>query len=151
MSQFKFKPHGEFSVATEGRILVVRTIGPWNEELIRLYSRTVTENVEALAGAPWGMLGVVADEGLHTPDSFAATVETVRKHRARGRIASAVILQNVSAREIVRSMFSRLYTEAGEPFAFFENEESARSWLSEKLVEAIDWENRESKQHNESE
>ena len=137
MSQFKFMPHGEFSVATEGRILVVRTVGPWNEELIRLYSRTVAENVEALAGAPWALLGVISDEGLHTPDSFSATVETVRKHRIRGRIASAIILQHVSAREIVRSMFSRLYTEAGEPFAFFEDEESARGWLSEKLAEAI--------------
>ncbi len=136
MGRFKFAPHGEFSVSTEGRILVVRTTGPWNEELIQLYSQTVADNVEALAGAPWGMLGVISEEGLHTPNSFSATVATVRRHRTQGRTASAVVLHQVSAPEVVRNIFTKLYTEAGEPFAFFDDEASARSWLMERLREA---------------
>ncbi|OQA34074.1 MAG: hypothetical protein BWY57_00759 [Betaproteobacteria bacterium ADurb.Bin341] len=136
MGRLKFAPHGEFSVSTEGRILVVRTTGPWNKELIQLYSQKVTENVEALVGAPWGMLGVISEEGLHTPDSFSATVATVRRHRTQGRTASAVVLQNVSAPETVRKIFTKLYTEADEPFAFFDDEALARSWLAERLREA---------------
>lgn len=136
MPHTKFRPHGSLTVEIDGRVLVVRAQGPWNAELSELYGENVQAQVNQLAGAPWGLLGVISDEGVHTPDSFAVSVDIVRAHRKLGRSASAIIFRYQDSPLIARRVFEKLYNEAGEPHAFFEDEAAACQWLNEQISSA---------------
>ncbi len=135
MKPLEFEPLGDFSVAAENHFMVARITGPWNEELARLFGRKANDCAELLAGTSWVLMATIINEGMHTPDTFSATVEMVRQHRQKGRTATALVLKDVDGAEIVRSVFSRLYKKAGEPHAFFDDEISARAWLIERLSE----------------
>lgn len=128
-----FRPHGAISVNTEDRILIVRAQGPWNAELSQLYGEMVQSQVQALAGAPWAVLGVISREGVHTPDSYSVQVDIIREHHALGRVASAIVFHYFDSPQIARRVFAKMYSEAEEAHEFFEDEESARHWLSEQL------------------
>ena len=131
-----FPPHGKLDIRVDGRILVLRAEGPWNAELTRLYTELVEKHINALAGQPWALLGFVVNEGIHTPDSYAIQLQAVREHRQKGRVATAVVFERLDSEQFVRIVFDKLYNEAGEPHAFFDNEAAACAWLEERLREA---------------
>lgn len=132
----KFRPHGELAVFTEGRVLVMRASGPWNAEFSQLYDEVVQKQVVKLSGAPWALLGIISEEGVHTPESFAVSVNIVRAHQKLGRVATAIIFHYQDSPLIARRVFEKMYEEAGEPHAFFDDETAARQWLNERLVAA---------------
>lgn len=132
----RFRPHGELAVFAEGRILVMRASGPWNAELSLLYGEIVQMHVLKLSGAPWALLGIISEEGVHTPESFAVSVNIVRAHQKLGRVASAIIFHYQDSPLIARRVFEKMYEEAGEPHAFFDDEAVARQWLNERLTAA---------------
>ena len=136
MDHSKFRPHGALSVNTEGRVLVMRAQGPWNAEFSQLYGETVQAKEQELSGAPWVLLGIVSDEGVHPPDSFAVQLEIIRAHQKQGRVGTAIIFRYQDSPLIARRVFEKLYNEAGEPHAFFDDEAAARQWLSERLIAA---------------
>lgn len=131
-----FRPHGTFSVNTEGRVLVMRAQGPWNAEMSELYGQSVKQQVQELSGAPWVLLGVISEEGVHTPDSFIVSVDIIRAHKKLGRVGTAIIFRYQDSPLIARRVFEKLYNEADEPHAFFADEPAARQWLSERLTAA---------------
>ncbi len=133
MQRTHFPPHGVYSLAIEGRILVMHAQGPWNEELTSQYGVDVHQFTEALAGLPWALLGVVKREGVHTPESYRLQREILEAHRMKGRVATAIVFDYDDAPQIAKRVFDKLYTEAGEPHAFFDDEVSARIWLIERL------------------
>lgn len=135
MNRIKFMPQGDFYVATEKQIMVARITGPWNEELAHLFGRKANECADSLSGTHWALLATIFNDGMHTPDTFDATVQMVRQHRQKGRTATALVLRDVDGQEIVRKVFSRLYEKAGETYAFFDDEASARCWLEDRLGE----------------
>lgn len=133
----KFDPHGSHELAIEGRILVMRTRGPWNAEQVAAYARDQQEKAAELAGRPWALLAFVSGIGLHTADAIDAMVEIVTAQRRTGRCGSALIIApDAEAPIIVEERFRWIYGLAGEPCAFFDDEDSARRWLAERLAEA---------------
>lgn len=103
--------------------------GPWNREMIDFFNASTGALLHELVGAPWGILAVVSEDGMHTPDSYAAMVEGIRRQRETGRCATAVILDQVFGEPMVRRVLAQMYRDAGEPATFFEDETSARAWL----------------------
>ena len=83
---------------------------------------------------PWVLLGIVSGEGVHLPDSFVIQTEIIRAHQKQGRAGTAVIFRYQDSPLIARRVFEKLYNEAGEPHAFFDDEAAARQWLSERLA-----------------
>lgn len=134
MNTAQFRPHGAYSVHAEGRILVVATSGPWNKELIEVFGMEVATLVNQLAGAPWGALGIVTKDGMHTPASYAAVVAGVRIQQSFGRVATAIILKDIEGPALVESILHRMYTEAGETHAFFAEEAEACAWLNAQIA-----------------
>lgn len=128
-----FCPHGTYALHIEGRILVSHVSGPWNRELIEDYVGAITAMIGKLAGSPWAMRATVTKNGMHTPESYAGLVEGIRRQRPLGRVATAVILCDVEAPTIVRSVLEKMYIEAEEPHAFFDDETSANAWLADRL------------------
>jgi hypothetical protein len=125
--------HGHFEITLEGRILVNRTWGPWNRELILAYREEMDRIVNRLAGERWAMLAFASKEPMHTPDSLAEMVAAIAHQRMQGRCATAVVLQDVVGEGMVKMILSRMYTEAGEPFIFADDADHARSWLQSQL------------------
>lgn len=136
MYMVSFPVHGSYQLATEGRLLVVHTRGPWNREHILDYINTLEARLLELAGNPWAVLAFVAEEGMHTPDSFDQMVDAIRRQRSIGRCGTAVLLQEVFAESVVRDILSRMYDAAGEPHRFFDDELAARAWLAERLAQS---------------
>jgi len=128
--------HGIFSIHVEGRMLVLHSTGPSNRELVEELSKAEKAALAELAGAPWGLLATITDEVMHTPESYAAMVETIRRHREMGRCATAVIFDHVFGDAMVRRVLERMYHEAGETAQFFDDEASARAWLLDQIEQA---------------
>lgn len=136
MNRGVFYPHGIFGVTVDGRILVMRTRGPWNKDFVDMYCLTVAMEAASLEGAPWGLLATISDEGMHTPDSFLAMQAQVAEQRKQGRCATALIFDHLNEERAVREMFKRMYQAVGEPHAFFTHEPSARQWLLKEIARA---------------
>lgn len=130
------KIHGRFDVSIRGRILVSRTWGPWNLEFVHAYRKDMDRKVRSLAGRPWAMLALTGGEPIHTPESLAEMVHTIRHHRTLGRCGTAIVMVNVDATNLIRLMLSSMYAQAGEPCFFPDDEASAIAWLEARIAEA---------------
>jgi hypothetical protein len=131
-----FNPHGSHELAVQGRILQVRTRGPWNEEEVQRYVQSFARCVDQLAGAPWGVLAIVQGEAIHTPESQQGMVNAIVQHRRTGRCATALLLQLEIAPGLVRKLLIRMYAQAQEPCEFFDDEASAKAWLLTRIESA---------------
>lgn len=117
-------------------MLVLHSTGPSNRELVAELSKAEEVLVAELAGAPWGLLAKIAEEVMHTPESYDAMVKTIRRQRETGRCATAVIFDHVFGDAMVRRVLERMYHDAGEPVQFFDDEASARTWLLKQIEQA---------------
>lgn len=136
MTKSAFQPHGQFEYAVRGRVLHLRTRGPWNRELIEQYKADLAQKMAPLFGAPWGVLATVVEEGIHTPESLESMVEGIRAHRKLGRCGTAVVFERVYGESLVRNMLERMYRQAAEPVAFFHDSDEALIWLLAR-IEAV--------------
>lgn len=126
--------HGRFEVAAMGPILISRTWGPFNLECILAYREQVNLQAKSLAGRSWAMLAITIGTPLHTPDSMAEMICTIRQQRQLGRCATAVVLVEVDVASIVKSMLTAMYNQAEEPFIFADDEASATQWLEAQIA-----------------
>ena len=128
--------HGRFELTAKGQILVSRTWGPFNVECIHAYRDHLNLLVESLAGKRWAMLAVTFGTPLHTPESMAELVNTIQQQRKLGRCATAIVLVDVEAENIMKSMLTAIYKQAEEPFIFANDEASAALWLEDQITKA---------------
>jgi hypothetical protein len=131
-----FKPHGSHQLEVQGRILQVHTRGPWNAEEVQRYVQSFSSCVDQLTGKPWGVLAFVYGEAIHTPESQQRMVDAIVLHRRTGRCATAVLLRVDIPPDFVRAIFTRMYAQAQEPSAFFDDEAVARAWLITQIANA---------------
>ena len=80
------------------------------------------------------MLAITIGTPLHTPDSMAEMICTIRQQRQLGRCATAVVLVEVDVASIVKSMLTAMYNQAEEPFIFADDEASATQWLEAQIA-----------------
>lgn len=128
--------HGRFEVSANGQILLSRTWGPFNVECVHAYRDYLNLQVKSLAGQKWAMLAVTIGMPLHTPDSLAEMVNTIRQQKKLGRCATAIVLVDVEVENVVKSMLTSLYNQANEPFIFADDEASATIWLEAQIAGA---------------
>lgn len=134
MMDYQSAIHGRFEVAAKGQILISRTWGPFNVECILAYRDHVNLQVKSLAKQRWAMLAVTIGTPLHTPDSMAEMVNTIDQQRKLGRCATAIVLVDVEAENLVKSMLTTMYNQANEPFIFADDEASAAIWLETQIT-----------------
>ena len=135
-TQKHYPMHGSYLMFTRDRILHSTVCGPWNLEAVQSYARAFKQHADELYGQPWGTLGILQGEPVHTTESKDALVAAIREQRANGRCGTALLLQTDSPQAIIKLLFSNMYAEAGEPVAFFEDEESALGWLAKQIESA---------------
>lgn len=133
--QSMFPPHGESSITVEDQILVVRTQGPWNRELVLTAGEIVLAKAKEFEGRPWCLLGIIYGDGLHTPDAYQEMIHAIRTQQTIGRNGTALVLVDVGDSRFYRDIYARMYGAAEEPVQFCADEAAARDWIATRLAQ----------------
>ncbi|WP_102797103.1 hypothetical protein [Bowmanella denitrificans] len=131
-----FRAHGSFSLALDGRVLLLHGEGPGNAELIESYQQAVQEYRQALSGQPWGNLVVLHGESLLTHDAVQLMNISIGRSKASGMVAAAVVLADANYPGLVEQLWRQIYQGAEMPHAFFTDQQSAHLWLLEQIKNA---------------
>jgi hypothetical protein len=126
----KFTEHGLFEVKTEGKLLLVNAIGPFNEELLIKYENALESCIQSLEAAPWNQIITLHQLSLFTPEAEEILTKTLVNRTSRGLGACAVVFQNVEAESLVTAQMSRCYKNAKVTHRFFNSIDDAKKWLS---------------------
>ncbi len=129
----RFKEHGTLEIEVEGQMLRIEGKGPWNLESLQQSGRVAAPKVEPLLGKRWVVLAVLHGQAVYVPEATEALVDIVKEDKRNGRVASALVVSDCDSPHFSELHISAIYTRANEDFAFFEDEESAKAWLLEKL------------------
>lgn len=132
----RFSMHGSLSVSVEDRLLVLSGSGPWNSESLQLTDAGIMQQVQALYGSPWGVLGLFSGEAVYVPEAIQKLQKQVSHELTLGRVATAVVLNNVQAPRLSQYQFELIYGSQGHAVAFFEQEGPARQWLASRITAA---------------
>lgn len=136
MPSIALPAHGEYALSLEGAVVCLRARGPWNREAVVQYRDEFSELTAPLGDRPWGLLGIVQGEALLLPDA----AELLKQHTAadapRGRVATALVLDQVLLVDLVQDQFRALYQGQAQAVEFFSDIERARSWLEAQLERA---------------
>ena len=126
----KFKKHGSLSVAIDGRLIVLKCEGPWNAESLHLSDDKIMQNLRAMYGSPWGVLAIFRGEAVYVPEAFALLRKQIKKEITLGRVATAVVFEDVKSPLLSRHQFTSIYEMQGHEVAFFEDADEAKAWLN---------------------
>ncbi|HRE16322.1 MAG TPA: hypothetical protein PLW86_04530 [Rhodocyclaceae bacterium] len=132
----QFRPHGSFDFRIDGLVLRIAVAGSLNQEGLLAYRAMGGSYFAAMAGAPWGVLAVIAEGGFLLDGTREAMIEAIKRQQSSGRCATAVVLlDTVDGRSIFEERLHRFYSETGQAFALFSNEAAAREWLIARVRE----------------
>lgn len=129
-----FAPHGQRNLLVEEQLIVVHSRGPWNAEFIHEGHTMMLKAIEAMAGKPWMLLGMIYGEGLQTPDAYAAQVASIQAQHPLGRKGTALVLVDKGDSKFFVDFYRDMYAAANEPVEFFLDEASARAWLTTQIA-----------------
>ncbi|MFS1704250.1 hypothetical protein [Alteromonas sp. AMM-1] len=132
----RFSMHGSLEVRVENRVLVLSGSGPWNSESLQLTDASIMQQVKALYGSPWGVLGLFSGEAVYVPEAIQTLQKQVSQELKLGRVATAVVLNNVQAPRLSQYQFELIYSSCGHALEFFDGEAIARRWLQAQIAAA---------------
>lgn len=136
MSGQNFSVHGTLHLWIEDDILMMEGTGPWNLESVNESDDKVLELKPKLYGQAWAALLIVHGDPIYVPEAADIIVDSVRDDIENGRVATAILLNHCHSPEFGRRHLTKIYTDAGETFAFFDEICEAKTWLSTKLEQA---------------
>lgn len=125
-----FRPHGEYKLRLEGRVLISELVGPWNLELVDNWMKAAHPMVKELAATgPHVHMTIVTGSLLCPPDALdrlaAVIVYTTAKMQCIGN--PVVAAANVEGRALFEPMYARIY-DGSPPRGLFLDYESAKAW-----------------------
>ncbi len=129
----KFTEHGLFEVKTEGKLLLVNAIGPFNEELLIKYENALESCIQSLEAAPWNQIITLHQLSLFTPEAEKILTKTLINRSSRGLSACAVVFKNVEAESLVEAQMSRCYKNAKVTHSFSSSIDEAKKWLNSPI------------------
>jgi hypothetical protein len=130
-----FVPHGEFSNYIQGRIVVTVVRGPWNAELIKVWSADVYQyGIKLKEQGPWGGIAIITESMLCTPEAMDTLRKAVRFGVEKlGCISQVVVASSdVAGRGLVEPTFRRAY-EGLCVSNFFDDFASAKIWTDQQI------------------
>jgi hypothetical protein len=136
ISMKKFQLHGESELYFEDNILLIEATGPWNIETMTDANKRVMPLIDKLSAGPWGALIIIYGEPIYVPDAATYLVGTIKELKKRGRIASAIMVEESNDPKFAKRHMSSIFEQAGETFRFFKQKQEAKSWLVQKITEA---------------
>ncbi len=136
MGSTQLPPHGQYALSVDGPMLILRARGPWNREAVQLYRDELALLSTPLEQGAWGLLAIVQGEALLLPDAAALLQQKTATDLARGRVATALVFDNVILQELVEEQFSAIYAGLPQSLRFFDDLHEARAWLQSEIARA---------------
>ena len=131
-----FQAHGSLDVKVEGRLLIIEGAGPWNAESLNESGSSAKALVENLYGKPWGVIATIHGEPIYVPEAAEQLTNIVKQEKHKGRVASALLVEESESPRFAKNHIGEIYRQAGENFAFFTDMDEARSWVLDKIEQA---------------
>jgi len=125
--------HGFMNFSVEENILTIKGQGPWNLDAIDQRVIEAREHIEMVQGKPWAVLAIVSGDSILVPEAVAKLTKIIQSDQLKGRIATALVIQQCTIPELVETHLSQIYTLAGEEFKSFEEIVDAKNWLKLQL------------------
>ena len=131
-----FIAHGTLDVQVEGRLLILEGTGPWNLESLYDSGKVAAPLVKPLHGKPWGAIVTIYGEPIYVPEAAEVLTEVVRQDKVKGRVATALIVDNCSSPRFAKTHIGQIYKNAGETYQCFSDFADAKSWVSQQIAKA---------------
>lgn len=132
-----FRPHGKFSIAVDGQLMITEVTGPWNKELVEYWAHQCYPQAKALSAAgPYAGIAVISESMLCPPDAMETLREIVLFSATRLRCIAHVIVADpsVDGRGFLDSTFARIYDGVVD-HRVFDTLEEARAWSLARLAQ----------------
>lgn len=129
----KFTPHGKLAAIIEENILIIKGAGPWNKEALERASTEFSDLLRQLYGKKWAVMLLIHGDPIHTPDATELLIEAIKEDKKHGRITTAIVLNDCDDIGFAKIHIADIYDKSGEDIRFFNDEYSARKWLSKQL------------------
>lgn len=127
-----FVPHGQFSIRTQGQVVISEIHGPWNLEMMSAWGKSIAPITQALsATGPVGSVGVYFHSLLTSPDSLELLAKMLRFSVAHYRVVCTADVYDASVEGYVlgRRIFKPVY-EGSVPNQSFATLDEALSWVN---------------------
>jgi len=125
--------HGEMQIEVEGSLLIIEGRGPWNLNAIDICVVENDKKVSDLYGNPWGVLFTAKGDALMVPEARIKLIEIIKKERQKGRVATALVIEQSSVPLMVEAQLKDIYTTAGDEYCHFQCKIEARHWLHQQV------------------
>lgn len=124
-------PHGKFSIDIQDNIICISAQGPWNLEFAEVIHRELLLAATKVDIENYAVYLEPLGEALCGEDVIQSHTDFVARGRTK---AVAVNFQHCYTTPISRAVFTKIYTNAGANYEFFENKLAAIAWLQEQLT-----------------
>lgn len=129
--QYKFEPHGDYSLAVEAELIIVKASGAWNEQGKRRIMQDVLGAIRRLNAKRFSMLVDVSDFELGTPEfqrvSFFEKVRLIQL----GLNKTAYVNQSNRQAHLQQIAMMQPQIQSFQ-WGVFDNIDSAQGWLVAK-------------------
>jgi len=132
-----FAAHGHIDFSVEGNVIVSVVSGPFNLEAIQALAKARRAVAEqwTYAGRR-GAIAVFNNSILMSPEALTAYEDGLRSHFSKPSLTVAlawVVGTEVEGRELMLKHFERIFAGVSIEWKAFEDLESARTWIQEKV------------------
>ena len=129
----KFVSHGTFEAHLKDKVIVFKATGPWNLETMNDTVEDFAQLSASLYGSPWGLVGDFYGQPVHVPDAAQKLIEIIKLEKAKGRIATGIVVKNCDMPLLGQQHLSEVYSKAGERFQVFDIVEDAIAWVESEI------------------
>jgi hypothetical protein len=132
-----FRPHGEYKLRLEGRVLISELVGPWNLELVNTWMKAAHPIVKQLAATgPHVHMTIVTGSLLCTPEALDRLAEVIVYTTAQMQCIGnpVVAAADVEGRALFELMYARIY-DGSPPRGLFFDYASAKAWSLQLLAD----------------
>jgi hypothetical protein len=129
-----FEQHGNFSVIVANNTITLTLEGAWNVETSVAYQREIKEKAHLLKGRPFGVLTLLDDWELCTPECEKVLVDIVQTAISWGMQKEAVVNDKGAAKLLLFEKHKHLHIDDIKEKHFhrriFSHKSDAVSWLA---------------------
>jgi hypothetical protein len=136
MTSPHFSIHGDFSWYVEGRLVITDVTGPWNKELVELWSKSLYPlALELSHTGPHVGIAQLHRSMLCPPDAMTALRRSVVHSVKLGCLCQVIVVgPGVEGRNFVEPVFTQVY-QGLSPYRIFEQLAEAKAWSNALLHE----------------
>jgi hypothetical protein len=130
-----FHKIGNFDIAAEGDLILVRSTPQFNLKAVQEYAAKVSELIESMP-PKFAILAQFENPPIMGPEVEESMRETAKLRAQRGMVAVAFVTPDHHGLKIASGQWNRIYDPIGIPFAFFDDTDGARAWLRQQIASA---------------